>query len=380
MAGPYCASLLADRGAEVIRIERPGGDNDRRIGYGGDTGDTYSFMARNRNKKGITLSLDKEEGRRILHELVQRSDVLVESISPPSIKKELGVDYDTLSKINPRIIVVSITCFGLTGVYANKIGFDTVAQAMSGVMSFTGFPGNPPLRSPAGWVDFATGVHAALGVMFALWHRQQSGKGQLVDLALLDTASTLMMLHGVYAEYIKRGVERSQVGNYSPYCYSNTFRAKDGWVHINVVRDGVWRRFVKILGRDELADDPRFKTDWDRFENRLQIDGIINGWVAPQSVDEIMRKLGDRVPCCRVNSIAEAVAEPQLASREMLISFEYKGAGEVPVPGSPLKLSDVPAKIERPAPLAGEHTEEILIDLLGYRNEQVRKLKEQKII
>jgi len=380
IAAPYCTSLLADQGAEVIRIERPGGDNDRRIGYGGNTGDSYAFMARNRNKRGITLDITTEPGREILYELVRRSDVLVEALPTGEMKAKLGVDYACLSGVNQRIIVVSVSAFGLTGPYADRAGFDTVAQALSGAMSCTGFPGDAPLRSAVAWVDFATGLHAVVGVMFALWDRLKTGRGQLVDVALLDSAAALMMLHGIYGEYIKQGVERPQLANYAAYTYANTFRAKDGWVFISCTRDGIWRRFARIIGRDDLLEDSRFRTDWDRFVHRQEIDGIVNAWAASRSVEEITGILGDRVPCCRVNSIPEAVAEPQLASREMIIPLEYEGAGEVPVPGSPVKLSDAPCRILRPAPLVGEHNREIYVDLLDYSEDRMRELENRKVI
>lgn len=380
IAAPYCTSLLADRGAEVLRIERPGGDNDRRIGYGGETGDSYAFMARNRNKKGITLDITTDTGRDVLYELVRRSDVLVEALPTVETKAKLGVDYASLSKVNQGIIVVSVTAFGLTGPLANRAGFDTVAQALSGAMSCNGFPGSSPLRSAVGWVDFSTGLHAAMGVMFALWDRIKTGRGQLVDAALLDSAAVLMMLHGIYGEYIKKGVERPQLANYAAYTYANTFRAKDGWVFISCTRDAVWRRFVGIIGSEELLDDPRFRSDWDRFEHRQEIDGIVDNWVRSRSVEEITGILGDRVPCCRVNSIPEAVAEPQLKDREMIVSLDYRGAGEVPVPGSPVKLSGTPCQIRRPAPLAGEHNREIYMGLLGYGEDRIRELESKRII
>lgn len=378
MAGPYCSSLLADMGAEVIRIEQPGGDEDRKFGHLTPSGDSYAFTVRGRNKRGITLNLRSEEGKKLFQELVKVCDIVVESYAVRD-KQALGVDYSTLSAINSRIVLVSITAFGLDGPHAQKLGFDPIAQAISGSMACTGFPGNPPTRSAVAWVDYGAALHAALGAMFALWQREKSGRGQQVDVSLLDVAAALMAQHGIYAEYKKLGVERPQLGNASPYAFADSFRAKDGWVFISCTRTSVWRRFLRVIEREDLMEDPRFKTDWDRAENRELIAQEVTPWVAHRTVQEIADLLERaQVPCGRINTIGEAVEDPQLRHRNMML--EYPETGELLVSGTVIKLSQTPGEIKRRAPLVGEHNEEIYCHLLGHSQEELMRWQQEGIV
>ena len=380
ISGPYCSSLLADMGAEVIRVERPGGDEDRRFGYLSPTGDSYAFANRMRNKKAITLNLDHPKGKEILGKLVEKSDVLLENFAMRD-KNKLGLNIESLSKMNPSIILASISAFGSSGPNATRIGFDPIAQAMSGAMSFSGFPGYPPTRSAAAWVDYSAAIHTAFGILLALRHRDKTGRGQVVEVALADVAAGLVALHGIYAEFEREGVERPQMGNRSPYAYANSFQAKDGWVFVSITRNGVWRRFLKAARMEEVDKDPRFSSDWERSRNSQFLDEIIIPWISSKTVDEvisILEKAG--VPCSRINTIRQAVREPQYREREILVNVEHPGIGTISTLGVVLKLSETPGNIESGAPRIGEDNDMIYKDLLGYTESEVVRLREEKII
>lgn len=380
IAGPYCGLLLADMGAEVIRVEAPDGADDRHFGYLTPTKDSYGYIVRNRGKKGITLDLGTEKGLAILHQLVKVSDVLLESYAVRA-KKKLGLDYSTLGKINPKIIVASVSAFGKTGPYANKTGFDPIIQAMSGAMSCNGFPSSPPTRDSLAWCDYSAALHTALGIALALMHRSKTGKGQEIDISMLDGAVSLVAQHGIYAEYHGVGVERPQIGNASPYAFADTFKAKDGTVFISATRNEVWKRFVKAIGKEKMLNDPKFSSDWERAQNRRLIARMVAPWVAARSCEEILQLLEEaQVPCSKVKGIAEAATDEHIRARNMLYEQEYPQAGNVLVSGCAIKFSEMPADNTRRAPLLGEHNEEIYCRLLGYSNEELEELKKMKVV
>ena len=258
IAGPYCSTILGEMGAEVIRVERPGGEYDRMWAPVASSGLSMPFMNVARGKKGITLNVRCEEGKAIMDELVRRSDIVVQNFPMP-VAKATGVDYESLSKINPSIIVVCISGFGYSGPYAHHVCLDTIAQSMSGAMSFTGFPGSPPTRAAVPYVDFGTAMNAALGAMFALFHRERTGRGQMVDVSLLDTAVSMVASWGVPAEYKLLNVVRQQQGNHSFYNPSNAYQAKDGWVFIAPMAQGMGGELLRAVGREDLAGDEAFE-------------------------------------------------------------------------------------------------------------------------
>jgi len=382
VAAPYCGLLLADMGAEVIRVDDPKGDDDRKIGYPSPIEDGYVYLARGRNKKGITVNLSSERGRDIFGRLLEVSDVVLESYTIGAMEA-LGVDYQSLRRINPSIILVSITAFGINGPYASRPGFDLVAQAYCGAMSMTGFPGNPPTASRVGWVDYSTGTHAALGAVSALYHRAQTGVGQMVEVSLLDTAFNLMMLHWYPGEYKVLGIEHEQRGNRGPtWAYGDLFKTKDGWVFFFMGgRQSLWRRFVKAIGREDLENKPGFRTDWERGHNAEALDQIISEWIDDKTADDVIRLMEEaRVPCAKVLSVAEAVNDPQVKTRATTLDIEYPGVGSIPAPGVLIKFSETPGKIDRPAPKLGEHNEEVYCGLLGLRKEDVEELTKSGVI
>lgn len=378
MAAPYCGVLLADMGAEVIRIEKPEGEWDRRLGgSAAPSGDTYMFAARSRGKKGVTLDLQSAEGREILHRLVGVSDVVLENFATEA-KPALGVDYPALRAANPRIVVTSLTAFGTNGPYASRLGMDGVAQAMCGAMATSGFPGNPPTKSFLSWVDYCAAVHAALGTVLALHHREKTGIGQLVDVSLFDTAVNLTALSGMVGDYTKADIVQGQMGNGSASGYSDCLRTSDGWVMV-ITHGPLWRRFLRAIGKPEIASDPRFG-ERERSQHHHLLNGLVSPWFAERTVEEVLRLMEEaRIPCGKVNGIADVVGDPQVEEREMLVEVQH-GGGTAPVGGIVVKLSETPGHIQRGTPGLGEHNEEVLCTLLGLSPSQLAALQERGIV
>jgi len=381
IAGPYCCMLLADMGAEVIRVEPPGGSEDRNLGPFSPDGQAlvYSLILQ-RNKKNITLNLRSPDSTELLERLVRKTDVLVHNF-PPGTEEAKVLDYDTLRRLNKALIEAIITGFGQYGPYAQRTCFDSIAQAMSGAMSYTGFPGNPPTRAAVQYVDFATGLSAALGITIALLNRQKTGRGQLIDVSLFDVAFSFVAAAGVAAEYKLLGEVRRQIGNNSFYAYANSFKAKDGWVMVNVVGNSAWRRFCRALGRDGLATDPRFNDNLSRYLNRDHVHPIVAEWIKDKTVEEVIRVLeAARVPCGHIRDIAAIYGDPQVAARDMLVEIDQPGVGKVPMPGVTMKLSETPGSIDSPAVSLGEHNLEVYHHLLGLSEQQLARYRDRGII
>jgi len=382
VACPYGGMLLADMGAEVIRIEPPGGSADRGLGAFTSTGESIPYgMITCRNKKDITLDISRNEGLDILGRLVSTADVVMHSFSPGAPEAKI-LSYDHLGTINPRIIVVSVSGFGKTGPYAQRPGFDSVAQALSSMMSWCGFPGTPPTRASLAVIDCSTGLMAAYSAALCLLNRYKTGLGQEVDLGLLDTAVSFVATMGIPAEVALLNYERSQVGNSSFYNFSNAFRTKDGrWIMLSAVGNRIWRRLVKALGVVELADDPSLKDDMSRFKNRSLIEPIFSrlaeNYTAAEFV-EILQKA--RVPCGEIKSPAEMVKDPQVSARELLVDVDYPGIGKVPLPGIVPKLSRSPGSIRKRASALGENNDEIYLKELNLSGKELERLKKEGIV
>jgi crotonobetainyl-CoA:carnitine CoA-transferase CaiB-like acyl-CoA transferase len=292
-----------------------------------------------------------------------------------------ALDYESLKKVNPTIILISISGFGMTGPYAGRPAFDSIAQALCGGMSYTGFPGSPPVKSAVNWVDYSTAIHAALGIMLALYHRAQTGKGQMIDLAMLDVAVAALGVAGVAAEYKLNGTIRQQIGNNSFYNFSNSFQSKDGWVMISAPGEALWRRLLETIGREDLKDDPRFKDDTTRGQNRDIIEPIVSEWTKERTTKEILEKLMQaRVPCDQINNVAQMFDHPQVKARETLVNVEYPEIGKVPLTGITIKMSETPGTIERRAPKVGEHNQEVYLKLLGLAPEELSRLQAEGVI
>lgn len=381
IASAYCGTLLADMGADVIKVDRPGGEFDRFLGPLAPNGQALVYdLITPRNKKSITLDIRHPKGKTILEKLIKRSDVVVSGFTRPG-NKLMGLEYDLLKKFNPGIIFVAISGFGQTGPYADRTSFDAIAQAESGAMSYTGFPGNPPTRGAVAFVDFGTAILGAYGVTLALFHRERTGVGQMVDVSLMDTALTYVAGMGVVAEYSLFKHIRPQIGNHSFYTFTDSFEAKDGWVMISAIGNNLWKRFMEVVGREDLIDDPRLQDDMGRFENRDLIRPIVSHWMSLHTVDEVLQMLEEaRVPCGKVKTARDIIDDPHVRAREMLVDVEYPEVGSVPLPGVPVKLSETPGGIETPAAQLGEHNEEIYCSLLGYKNNDLVILKEEGVI
>ncbi len=372
--------ILADMGAEVIRVEDPKGGPDRTWGWCGPDGETLLYKIVARNKKCITLNLYTPSGKAIFRDLVRHSDVVLHNFTPGApIGKE--VSYEHLKEVNAQIIVASLSGYGQCGPDAERPCFDGVARARSGSMVINGFPGDPPLKTGVTHIDISAGLFATVGVLLALYHRERTGKGQAIDVSLFDTAVFAIQAMGALLLYVTRGQLLRQIGNRGFHSYNGCAMAKDGWVMLAAATDSIWKRFVETIGRPDMASDPRFRTDMDRFNNAPLIEQVVGEWVAAKTVDEVVNLLQEaRVPCGAVNTVDQLLSDPQVEAREMIKYIDYPELGKIPVPGIPVKLSLTPGSINTPAPKLGEHNEEVYCKLLGYNSDKLSALSREGTI
>jgi CoA:oxalate CoA-transferase len=378
-AAPFCCQTLADFGAEVIRVEPPGGAIDRELGPFALSGENMAIGIYGRNKKGITLNLRTERGKLLLEDLVKCSDVLVTNLTSRAVH-ELGIGYEALNKINPRLVYASITTFGQYGPYAERPGFDTLVQAITGHMYITGFKDSPPTKAGSSFTDYGSGLYGVIGILLALRHRDKTGQGQEIDVAILDTGVSFM--EAVYAQYKVLNQVQPRIGNERPFSSpTNAYKCKDGYVYVTVTFNRMWRRFTKLIGRGDLAGDPRFGSSELRRRNRDYMNTLAEGWLADKTRDEAVRLLVEAgIPAAPVNTVTEAVTDPQINAREMIVDLDHPGIGKMPVSGIVVKLSKTPGSIETPVPKAGQHNMEVYCSLLGYTEEELAKFKEEGII
>ncbi|BBO82029.1 CoA transferase [Desulfosarcina ovata subsp. sediminis] len=379
-AGPYCTMLLADMGAQVIRVEQPGGGADREFGLLAPDGEAFSIKITARNKKGITLDILSDEGRQLLSELLKKADVIVHNFTLESAEAKV-LNYDILSKENPALIMAYITGFGSGGPYASKSAFDFSAKAMTGAMWLNAMPGGGPVKEPVPYADLGTGCLAAYGIMVALHHRLKTGKGQLVDASLLDTAASFVEAIGAVALYSVHGEVRHQLGNHGFATYMNILEAKDGYIVIMPYGNRIWRRLCRLLEREDMITDPRFVNDGERQKNSEIIDAIMVPWCKALTVDEVLNKLDSvRVPAEKVDTIADFVNNPQVRDRNLIEYLEYPGVGSFAAPAVLPKLSSTPGDIVRLAPKVGEHNQEIYNGLLQLSEADLSRLATKGII
>lgn len=380
LAGPLCAAILADMGAEVIRVENPGGADDRTQGPLTTSGENLRCLILGRNKKGITLDFEKPAGQELFRRLLEKTDIVVENFSPP-VKEKLGLGYEQLRQLKPNLILVSISAFGNDGPMSDRLGFDHVIQAETGVMSLTGYPDSPPVRSQLSWVDLTTGVYGALGAAFALLHRNKTGEGQLVEAALLDTAAAYVGYQGIIAEYDVLGLPRKRMGNAGYYAYADTFEALDGTVMVATAGDAIWRRLARLIGRSDLAKDPRFVGDTARYENRHIISELVQDWVGKQPVADVtvaMEKA--RIPFGLVKHIPDVATHAQIAARKIFKNLTVEGIGEVPHSRLAIRMSKTPGVLERSGPRVGEHNQQVYCDLLGLPEAELAALQAEGVV
>lgn len=381
ISGPYCATLLAEMGAEVIKIEPPDGDPMRVLTAAIDPKLESLFCALNKNKKGITLNLRSEQGAEICQELASKSDVFVENLGP-GVMERFGLGYDELSKLNPRLIYVSITGFGKNGPLKNRPSFDLIAQAMGGTIPLVGLVGGRPKMFLG---DIVTGVYSALGAMYALYHRERTGKGQLVDMSLQDVVYSINI--GVFTHTMLGEGKPEQIGfsfeHYPPGIripFYGIFPAQDGRIAIAAVTDKQARRCFKALGVEELADDEKFSNFFARFVHDEELLNMVSEFTSRMKRDEIVKKLvAARVPCGPVYEPTEVGKDSQLKARDMFHEVKYKGF-KFPLPGVCIKLLESPGAINSPAPELGQHNEEILCEMLKYPKTEIERLKKSGVV
>ncbi len=379
LAGPYCTMMLADMGAEVIKLEMPGrGDDSRSWGPPFVEGESAYFMSINRNKKSITLNMKSDKSTGIIHKLIKQSDVLVENFRPGAMER-LGLGYEQVKAMNPRIIYCSISGFGQDGPYRMLPGFDQVLQGMGGLMSITGELGGPPIKVGVAIADISGGMFASNGILVALYNREKTGKGQMVDVSLLD--SQIAWLTYRAGAYFASGEVPQPMGSGHPVIVPyQAFKSKDVFVNIAVGNDQLWERFCKAVGLENVMNDPKFATNAKRVENREEIVKIISDLIVTKDGEEWLKILTDAgVPCGPIYTVDKIFADPQVLHREMVKELDHPKAGKIKVTGIPIKLSDTPGEVETAPPVLGQHTQEVLTEL-GYSDKDLEKLKQEKVI
>lgn len=363
-SGPYCTMLLADLGAEVIKVEAVGKGDDTRMIYPIKNGESGYFAYLNRGKKSIALDLKSPAGKETALELAKWADVIVENFSAGTIAK-LGLSYDDVKEVNPQIVYASISGFGQTGPYSKKAAYDAVAQAMGGMAYLTGYPEGDPVKVGPAISDAATGVHTAVAILSALLYKGRTGEGQYIDMAMMDTVFS--MLENSVPIMTMLGINPQRIGNSNPGSAPyNMYRSKDVGVFIATANDSLFQRLIGVMGCPELMEDPRFNSNPNRKHHEKAIDALVEQWTLCHTGAEIVSMLDAvGVPVAIAKSVEELIADPQLLSRDMLVEHILPKAGPVKFPGNPLKLQKTPPDVSRRAPLLGEHTEEILRQILG---------------
>ncbi len=391
LAGPWCTQNLADLGASVIKVEKPGeGDDTRKWGpiylkdpETGARADSAYYLAANRGKRSITVDMASEDGQQILRDLAAKADVVVENYKLGGLKK-YGLDYDSLSKLNPRLVYCSITGFGQTGPYAPRAGYDFIIQGMGGLMSVTGErdgqPGAGPQKAGVALSDVMTGLYSTIAILAALNQRHRSGKGQYIDMALLDVQVAALANQATY--YLVGHEVPQRMGNgHAAIVPYQSFPTSDGHVIIAVGNDGQFGKLADELGHPEWKTDPRFATNIERLNHRAEIVAAIEAETKKRTIDDLIAALEKRqVPCGPINTVDRVFADPHVQARGLQQTVPHRGQGTLPSVASPLRLSDSPVSYDRGPPLLGEHTDEVLSEQLGFDAARLKALREKGVI
>jgi crotonobetainyl-CoA:carnitine CoA-transferase CaiB-like acyl-CoA transferase len=373
-AGPRCGLMFARLGAEVIKIESLDGDESRKNGPT-VRGQSAYWVQYNSGKKSLAINLRTGEGKEVLRDLVKVSDVLLQNFRPGTIEK-MGFGYDVLEELNPRIVMINVSAYGQYGPYRDRVGFDPIGQALGGMMSLTGFPGDPPIRTFFPLIDRITALHATIGAMAALRERELSGRGQAIDVCLADTGFTANEIP--ISAYLGVGHVEERDGNGAGL--SNAYRTSDGWVYVAATNHAMWLRVCEALDRPDLAGDERFASRGKRRENADTLEPMLEEWFAARTTGEAVEHLSRfSVPCAPVNDVERAAQEPHVHEREIMIEVPDQVAGSIHVAGKMIKLSRTPMVVGS-APLVGEHTQEVLGGILGYSEDRTRALHDSDVV
>ena len=385
LAGPYCGMMLADMGADVIKIELPGKGDDSRANFPlieGKDGQKESgyFMNLNRNKRSLTLNLKSEKGKEIFKELVKKSDIVIENYRP-GVMEKLGLGYEDLRKINPGIIYGCVSGFGHYGPYSKRAGYDIIGQAMSGLMSTTGWPGGQPTRTGTAIADVNSGMSCCIGILAALVNKLRTGVGDKVDVALVDTmVSSLEIINVIY---LMTGRVPERIGNRYESLYPyDSFECSDGACVIGAGNDKLFALLCDLMGKPELTSDPRFVTNVDRIANHAPLKELIEQWTKTETIDSAVEKmLAVGIPAGPINTIDRVTKDPHIAgAREMFVECDHPVVGKMKMTGNQIKLTNNKIDTFNPAPVLGQHCEEILAENLGYTAEQVAALKAEGVL
>ena len=378
IAGPFCGALLADMGAEVIRIEKVDGSEDRYLAPISEGGEGGAFMQLARNKRGLTLNPMKPEGREIVKKLVAKTDVVIANL-PPDTLKTMGLDYESLKKVKPDIILTMISAFGTGGPYSNRVGFDGLGQAMSGAMYLSGTP-EQPVKSYTPFIDFGTASLAAFGTMTALFERQKSGLGQIVEVSLFNTALTMMNGTAIEQDALKvnRVASLNRAQTTAP---SDTFKTKNGWVLVQSVGGPLFERWARLMGEEHWITDPRMKDDLSRGEHGQIISDRMSIWCAERTSEEALAEMEEaRLPAGPVLSPQQVLDDPHIKAKNLFQATDFPGLDKpAPLMRTPVELSKTPGEIRHRAPQLGEHTDAILMEI-GYNASEIAELRSKRIV
>ena len=379
IAGPYCAALLGDLGAEVIRVERIAGSEDRYVHpIDNPNGEGAMFMQMNRNKKGITLNPTKEGSQEIVKKLVESADIVVANLPPQTLKK-MGIDYETISEYNEGIILTTVSAFGHGGPYSERVGFDGVGQAMSGAAYLTGHE-EEPVKAYSPYIDYGTASLTAMGTLAAIIDREKTGKGQIVEGALFATSLAFMNTHIIEQAITKKN--RKAIGNKSPYAGPvDMVKTKNGWIVVQVLGDPLFKRWAKLVGAEEFIEDERFLTDIKRGENGQILSDKTQDWCKDLTSEEALKLLAEaQVPAGPVNNLEDVLNDQHVKEMNFFQDIDYQGLkSPAPVMGLPIKLSNSDNKIKKSPPLLGEDTDNILLEL-GFTKDQIESFRKERII
>ncbi len=378
IAGPFCGMLLGDMGAEVIRIDKLAGSEDRYLVPVADSGEGPLFLALNRNKKSLTLNPMKPQGQKIVKELVKTADIVIANLPQPTLEA-MGIDYDSLKSIKPDIILTTVTAYGNGGPYSERVGFDGVAQALAGATYMGGRPGDP-MKSFVPFADFGTATMAAFGTLSALIERNKSGNGQLVEAALTRTVMAFNI--ALLAEEAIKAIDRPSYGNrgYSAGP-SDIFKTTDGAVMVQVVGQPLFERWARLMGEESWLEDPRFATDMDRGENGELLSARMQMWCKDMTTKEVLDALDEaRIPCGPVLSAKQVLQDPHIKAMDFLQKMDFPGLkSPIPINTTPVKLSETPGTIRQRTAKLGEHTSEIL-DALGYSLDEISEMRDARVV